>query len=93
MKKACFMIMPDNELDMEKWSLMHSIDKTTYCWFQKMSTANNFDDDVLSLNISKLSDSIDLIYPHERDIKDITDFLHSARPTTWIQQSWLITHA
>ena len=30
-------------------------------------------DDVLSLQNSKFSDSIDLIYPHELDIKDTTD--------------------
>ena len=35
-------------------------------------------DDVLSLNNSKFSDSIDLIYPHELDIKDTTESMNSA---------------
>ena len=33
---------------------------------------------MLSLNNSKFSDSIDLIYPHELDIKDTTDSMNSA---------------
>ena len=35
-------------------------------------------DDVLSLNNSKFSDSIDLIYPNELDIKATTDSMNSA---------------
>ena len=35
-------------------------------------------DDVLSLNNSKFSDSIDLIHSHEFDIKDTTDSTNSA---------------
>ena len=35
-------------------------------------------DDMLSLNNSKFSDSIDLIYPVELDIKDAIDSMNSA---------------
>ena len=34
-------------------------------------------DDVLSLNNSKISDNIDLIYPDELEIKDTTEFRSS----------------
>ena len=41
-----------------------------------------YTDDVLSLDNSKFSDSIDLIYPHELDINDTPD---SRKPASYLQ--------